>query len=238
MFQEIIKIMKRLLPQDLKNFVRSLERYLLGFDKKIKQSYFNQNSLKKLYIGCNDHILGGWLNSDCFPQSASVLHLDATKHFPFEENTFDFVFSEHMIEHVSYSQGLQMLSKCYRVLKKGGKTRISTPDLSSLIALYGADKSVLQEQYIKWSIDIYNIKNAIPSCFSVFVINNFFRNWGHQFIYNTELLRASLERVGFSKIVKCELNRSEDKELRNLENDKRMPEGFLQLETVTLEGTK
>jgi predicted SAM-dependent methyltransferase len=33
-----------------------------------------------------------------------------------------------MIEHISFSQGLVMLSECYRVLKEKGKIRISTPD--------------------------------------------------------------------------------------------------------------
>jgi hypothetical protein len=47
-----------------------------------------------------------------------------------------------------------------------------------------------------------------------------------------------LEKVGFQEITRCDLNASEDEVLRNLENEKKIPEGFLRLESLTLEGTK
>jgi hypothetical protein len=47
-----------------------------------------------------------------------------------------------------------------------------------------------------------------------------------------------LEKAGFTKIVRCDLSESKDGALRNLENEKRMPKGFLKLESLTLEGTK
>jgi hypothetical protein len=47
-----------------------------------------------------------------------------------------------------------------------------------------------------------------------------------------------LEKAGFTKIVRCDLRESKDGALRNLENEKRMPKGFLKLESFTLEGTK
>ena len=47
-----------------------------------------------------------------------------------------------------------------------------------------------------------------------------------------------MKQVGFTNIVKCDLGESEDPELCNLENEKRLPAGLLRLETVTLEGIK
>ena len=79
---------------------------------------------------------------------------------------------------------------------------------------------------------------SAPFCDSTFVINNFMRDWGHLFIYDEKILRYSLEIAGFENITKCDLNNSEVDALRNLENEKRVPEGFLQLESLTLEGTK
>jgi len=77
-----------------------------------------------------------------------------------------------------------------------------------------------------------------PYSDAAFVINNFVRDWGHQFIYDENTLRSSLERAGFTKITKYELNQSDHDALRNLENEKRMPDGFLKLETLALEATK
>jgi len=213
-----------------------LKRNLRRVDSAIIESYFAERKIRKLHIGCGGNILSDWLNSDFFPDSSAILHLDATDTFPFFDNTFDYVFSEHMIEHISYSNGLCMLRECHRVLKNNGKIRISTPDLQFLIDLYRDNKSELQQQYIKFATD-ERIKSA-PSYDATFVINSFVRDWGHLFIYDEKTLRSSLEKVGFSKIVSCDLSESTDEALRNLENEKRMPKGFLKLESFTLEGQK
>ena len=165
-----------------------------------------------------------------------VVHLDATESFPFRDETFDYIFSEHMIEHISYSQGSQMLSECYRILKNNGTIRISTPNLAFLIDLYKEPKSDLQERYVKWTTD--TVLGFAPYDDSVFVINNFVRDWGHQFIYDEKILSACLVKAGFAKVTRCELSESYEEALRNLESEQRLPQGFLRLETMTLEGTK
>lgn len=129
-----------------------------------------------------------------------------------------------------------MLAECFRVLKEEGTIRLSTPDLSFLIDLYKDDKSNLQKEYIKWSTDTF-IRD-VHYYDDTFVINHFMRDWGHLFIYDEKTLRSSLEKAGFTRVTRCALNQSEDDSLRNLENEKRMPEGFLRLETITLEGRK
>ncbi len=220
------------LIQDFRHFKRKLR----GVDSAIIEIYFAEQKTRKLHIGCGENLIDGWLNSDFFPHSGKVLHLDATKRFPFSEQTFNYIFCEHMIEHVSYSNGRAMLSECYRVLKNNGKIRISTPNLQFLIDLYSDNKSELQKEYIKWATDS-SIKDA-PYYDDTFVINNFVRDWGHLFIYDEKTLRASFEKAGFKKIIRCELNESKDELLQNLENEKRQPKTFLKLESVTLEGTK
>jgi hypothetical protein len=47
-----------------------------------------------------------------------------------------------------------------------------------------------------------------------------------------------MEKAGFTGITRFALNQSEDDSLRNLENEKRLPSGFLKLESMTLEGKK
>jgi predicted SAM-dependent methyltransferase len=141
-----------------------------------------------------------------------------------------------MIEHIPYSDGLHMIAECFRVLKPNGKLRLATPNLSFLIALYQDDtKSDLQKDYIKWSTN-QHIPSA-PSYEATFVINNFMRDWEHKFIYDEKTLRYSLEKAGFTKIAKRQVNNSNDENLRNLENAGRMPVGFLELESIILEAT-
>jgi len=212
---------------------RILSRWI---DHRIAEGYFCAYAVRKLHIGCGNHILDGWLNADRFPRAAIVFHLDAAQPFPFGDDEFDFIFCEHVIEHMSFSQGLGMLSECYRVLRPQGKIRISTPDLRFLLDLYKEERSSLQDEYIQWATRRF-IRYA-PFSAAIFVINNFMRDWGHQFIYDDKILWASLERAGFERITRCELQESEEEALRNLENESRMPKGFLRLETICVEGTK
>ncbi len=47
--------------------------------------------------------LKGWLNSDMFALNRSILYLDVTKGFGLADNTVDFAYCEHMIEHLHCS---------------------------------------------------------------------------------------------------------------------------------------
>lgn len=217
--------------------LKLLKRIACGTDNRIIKRYLSINQVKKLQIGTGENIFEDWLNSDIDPYSDNKIYLDATKPFPFEDSTFDYVFSEHMIEHITYQEGLNMLSECYRILTSGGKIRIATPNLQFLLELYKSNKSELQNEYLKWAIKKCNIP-SVTAFEDTFVINNFVRGWGHKFIYDEKVLRYTLENVCFVNIKKCNLNESENEELRGLENKNRMPYDFLRLETMVFEGTK
>ena len=46
----------------------------------------------------------------------------------FEDNTFDFIFSEHFFEHLFLDESVELLEECYRILKPHGVIRIVVPD--------------------------------------------------------------------------------------------------------------
>jgi predicted SAM-dependent methyltransferase len=46
----------------------------------------------------------------------------------FEDNTFDFIFSEHFLEHLFLDEAFELLKECYRILKPNGVVRIVVPD--------------------------------------------------------------------------------------------------------------
>src|SRR6202035_5133821 len=104
-------------------------------DRAIVARYLAQSKSPRLNIGCGGRELSGWLNTDYAPALPMVMHLDIKRCFPFKEETFDYIFSEHVIEHISYQGGVKMLMECFRILKKSGKIRISTPDLAFLVDL-------------------------------------------------------------------------------------------------------
>lgn len=205
-------------------------------NRKLIDQYLIEESTRKLHIGCGSHLLSGWLNSDYPSQYDNVITLDATGPYPFEDGIFDYIFMEHLIEHWSFATGEQMLKECCRVMNEEGKIRISTPDLRFLFALLSEPDSELHGSYIRWSINTF-IQTA-PCYHPTFVINHFMRAWRHLFIYDERTLGIALARAGFTQIKKCVMMESEDPILRNLENECRLPAGFLKLESLVFEGTK
>ena len=197
----------------------------------------------KLHLGCGRNIINGWINADSDKSLRRCKYLDVTEKFPYEDNSVDYIFSEHMIEHISLQDGKFMLEESFRVLKNDGKIRISTPDLKFFIELYNDNKTDLQKKYIDYNVNhpAYDVFTAIDT----YVINNFVRAWGHVFIYDKKVLKDLLESVGFTKVKSYLINESEDENLKDLENCSDSvnvkygltPE-ILQLETFTLEASK
>ena len=200
--------------------------------------YLKAHQVKKLQLAASNNLLPGWLNTDVFLNHDPVVYLDATKRFPFDDNTFDYIMAEHMIEHIEYQAAQVMLEECFRVLKPGGRVRVATPDLRVLLNLYCQEKTDLQRYYIDWAVARF--MPEVRECKDVFVINNFFRAWGHLFLYDRETLLHALSRSGFHKIMFYKPGESEDPILKNLEcHGKELEsEDINQFETIVVEGCK
>jgi predicted SAM-dependent methyltransferase len=191
---------------------------------------------RKLHVGCGPALLDGWINADRDPIEGAVV-LDATQPLPFPDGCIGYVFSEHFIEHLDYREGERFLRECFRVLAPGGVVRTATPDLRFLVELYSSLKTPLKRAYIQW-ITRHFIPYA-PAASDTFVINNFFRAWGHRFIYDEKTLTAILRPIGFTDVKRVAPGESRHPELRGIErHGDGMPEGFNELETMVLEATR
>ncbi len=162
------------------------------------RNYLKSAQIKKLQIGTGTNILDGWLNTDIEPVGRKVAFMDASERFPFEDNTFDYAFSEHNIEHLSFEGGQRMLREILRVLKPGGRVRIVHPDLARLLDLYREERSEIQDRYIKWMTDRF--QPEVGGYDEVHVINHTLRFAGHQFFYDRRLFLQCLERAGYAEI--------------------------------------
>ena len=69
------------------------------------------------------------------PESRELTKLGAgwvvgdAQHMPFKDNTFDEIYSSHLIEHLPHP--LKFLKECHRVLKPGGTLRLWCPNIMS-----------------------------------------------------------------------------------------------------------
>jgi predicted SAM-dependent methyltransferase len=202
----------------ISGFFDDIEKIKLRFKKKAMRRaldlYLQYNSVPKLIIGAGTVAVDGWFNTDLKPQLDTIYYMDAASPFPIDNSVFEYVFSEHLIEHLTRQQGSMMLKECFRVLKPGGKIRIATPNLEVLLGLYHDYANPLAQEYIKWITD-KSIRVSVykPSI----VINNAFHNWGHQFLYDGELLEMGLRDAGFMDIRQYTPRNSDDSNLKNLE---------------------
>lgn len=178
-------------------------------------SYLESHRVRKLHIGAGHNHLPGWLNTDRDPNSGAI-YLDAAEPFPFEDATFDYLYSEHLIEHLPYEAGLSMLEECRRVLKPGGRIRIATPDMERIVGLLYALPGDVEERYARWLTESY-FPEAVGDRWAVYAINQVFRGWGHQFLYDQKTLGALLEKVGFTAVRPRPFGQSDDVNLIGVE---------------------
>ena len=155
----------------------------------------------------------GCLNTDLYFTKHKVAYLDAGKPFPFPDAAFEYIYSEHMFERLKFAQGLNMLGECFRVLKPGGDIRLATPDIDFLIKLYTDPHSELHKQYIRWATATFVPEVTAyvkeDECSAAFVVNNFFRNWGHEALYHYQGLESVLRKHGFIQISRKQVGESE-----------------------------
>ena len=178
------------------------------------EAYLRSHPVRKLQIGAGTANYPDWLNTDIDPSKEQV-YLDATKHFPLPDGSIHYIFGEHVVEHLTYEQGLAMLGECYRVLAPGGKIRLATPNLLKYFALYQDPPSEDVKRYIAAKLQDHGWPHTSRPAATI--LNLEFRSFGHQFLYDPVTLSDSLATAGFKMISQFRPGESDDPQLRGIE---------------------
>ena len=107
-------------------------------------------------------------------------YLNVAKRFPFPNDSFQAVFSSHMLEHLTPMVADNCVRESLRVLCPGGVCRIAVPDLDALISSY----------------DPENPDNFVSA---VFECGHGLEKNSHHWSYNGRSLCRLLRRVGFAE---------------------------------------
>ena len=128
-----------------------------------------------------------------------VFH-DLAKSLPFSSSAVDYFFSSHFFEHLFPADAQRLLSEMYGSLKVGGRIRIAVPDLEYAIQLYSVGQR----------------KRMLDDYFFVDDLSSFLAR--HKYMYDFELLRGVLEKIGYKDIRRCDFNEGGVPDLNLLDN--------------------
>ena len=158
------------------------------------KKYINGFETKKLHLGCGNNCLKGFLNSDIFGK----VPVDITTRLPFNNRTFDLIYSSHVIEHIYLKEFKLFLSESYRILKFGGTQIIQTPSIEKVsMILYdkkGEDRELVLDYHKQYCLS--------EVCGSTYINDLLHLCFGHKYLYDFDLLSYLGKGVGYSEIIK------------------------------------
>lgn len=163
----------------------------------------------KANVGCGKEPFKGWINLDLDSESGADIIWDIKDGLPFDNDTCSFIYSEHFLEHLAIQEGVRFLSECYRSLQKGGVVRIAMPSAQELIQHYHENSWAQQPWLEKYGYAWIKTRAEY--------INVCFREWDHQWLYDSEELHRRFQEAAFTQIQDVSLGESQYPELRNRE---------------------
>jgi len=121
--------------------------------------------------------------------------LDITEPLPFEDGSVEWVYAEHLIEHVPLLDAINWLAEVRRILAPGGLLRITTPDLRAYAAGYLAGDEKFFARHRR-RLSMMRVGPPMPER-RAFMVNQIFYLYGHQWIYDHDELRYALAEAGY-----------------------------------------
>lgn len=186
---------KRLIKQNYKNIYFSILYTFSFFLNTIYKIHYRvfRRKVTKIHIGCGGNYLPGFINIDGNFQHKLDYLLDIRVGLPFPNESIDFIYSCHMLEHVYIHEAINILKIWYKVLKPGGYVRLTLPDFNYSI-------KILQDKAAQ---------SKFPRAFnspSGQAINFLFCNGQHKYAFSYDMFIELSSQVGFSKIALADEN--------------------------------
>lgn len=191
------------------------------------RAYLAANNVKRYHLGCGTIFLKNWLNIGLWDQleqgrlyanpnqveGTVLLNYDLRNGIPAEKGSLDAIYHSHMLEHISFKDGLVFLQGCFDALKPGGIHRILVPDLEAFSKAYITNDSMLLDKYKEYALadeaDLYQTKAAI--------FMGMLHNHGHLCGYDWATLEWALKRVGFTRITRKLFQESDMEDIKQME---------------------
>ena len=196
-------------------------------------------NVDRLHVGCGHVWLDGWLNI-LFERrqeygrikkagGANLLNYNLLKNWPIASDSVQFIAGSHFIEHLDLNDGIRFVEESFRVLKKGGRIRLSCPDMELYARNYvNGERKFFDHPLIReWCAF-----KAAQTPGQIFIAKAYDSGGAHKWFYDFASLKNILERAGFSEIKKVTRLEGRVPDLEKLEPPAR------ELETLYVEALK
>lgn len=201
-----------MLNKQAKSIVRFLINSFYNFCYRIRGKYFGHVNSRLTYrcleIGPGNERIRGFETLNIVGGSDVDYIADASKRLPFPENTFDIIYTSHILEHVPWFLTQNALSEWVRVLKVGGTLEVWVPDgLKICKAFIDAEYGVSQDYKLDgWLCMNPENDPCLWASGRIFTYgdgtgNPSHPNW-HRAIFSERLLSLQMERAGLIEIEK------------------------------------
>jgi len=145
--------------------------------------------MRKLQIGPGKAYFPGWDNVDIFSNVRADLYASALA-LPYEPETFDLLYSSHVLEHINRNMTVAALSHWHSLLRKGGVLRLAVPSFSAVVEYYNKEKDL------------------VPLLGLLFGGQRFILD-SHCCVFDEMFLTKLLKQVGFTEIRKWDWRKTE-----------------------------
>jgi predicted SAM-dependent methyltransferase len=168
-------------------------------------------NLRYVDIGCGRNVHKDFINIDYLWHPEVDVCWDVKQGIPFPKSSMKGVFVEHCLEHFSLPVAFAVLKECWRVLAPGGLLRIIVPDAELYLELYhkqrhGDENALFPFQESESFNDMFS---PIMSVNRVFYQDRDSPS-GHRFMYDFQLLKLLLHRLGFASARKVNFREGRD----------------------------
>jgi predicted SAM-dependent methyltransferase len=145
----------------------------------------------KLHLGCGEKKIPGFINVDIRPDVNPDIIDNISNLSQFEDGSVDLIYCCHVLEHFGRHDYYKVLQTWTKKLKKGGKLRLSVPDLDVAIKL------------------IYEKKYPLKKIIGLFYGGQTYKENYHYMGFNYDILENDLKELGYSKIYKWDWRKTE-----------------------------
>jgi predicted SAM-dependent methyltransferase len=177
--------------------------------KSLKNLLISENKLRWLDIGSSIRVSEGFYFTDTYPVSKApkemqdrYFQLDIIKACPDDLallGKFDLIRMQHVFEHFSMEDGLDILDKCHDMLNDEGYLLISVPDLKIYVKNY-LKRSLHTMSYREWALR--RIPAEAPQSFYFSIFTHSMPYEAHLWCYDEEGLKYQLSRKGKFRNIK------------------------------------